>query len=374
MTGVIFLAVIIYVGVSLYNSFVHTFVTTSAFNYTIEETLPAQGYIIRTETVVDDYGVSVFPTANEGERVAAGQAIAVEYSSPTALEIASEIRSLQLTIAQLESTQNDGYASFEAVRTLSAAVNNYDFSRLAEISLSIETSIFSSDVDISVLQQRLDELEYRDYGTNTIASQVSGTFSHVVDGFEHIDPSMVYSMGPRDLTAAFATPQSTSGFGRIITEHRWYFASVMDANEALTLSQGDTRPVRFSGAFNAEVDMLVENISDAEDGLAVVLFSSDRGIHNVSPVRLLHAEIVMSVVSGIRVPREAIHLDDDQNTFVFLLTAGFAERVPVEILDPPGEVGDSYLVRDGIETGSPLRVDSVIIVRASDLYHGKVVG
>jgi multidrug efflux pump subunit AcrA (membrane-fusion protein) len=91
----------------------------------------------------------------------------------------------------------------------------------------------------------------------------------------------------------------------------------------------------------------------------------------VAPLRALRADIVLGEVSGIRVPKEAIHLDDDNNTFVFLQTSGRAERVDVEILKI---TGDSYLVRDGMETGSPLRVDSTIIVRANNLYHGKAVG
>jgi len=374
MTGVIFLAVLVYVGVSFYNAFVHTFVTTPAFSYSIEETLTARGYIIRTETVVDDYGTSILPTVNEGERVSAGQVVAFEYTSPGALETASEIHSLRLQIAQLELTRNDDFSSFDAVRELSAAVNSHDFSRLPEISLSVEANIFAADADISVLQQRLEELEARDYGTRAIATQEAGTFSHVVDGFEHIAPSTVMDMSPSELTAAFSTPQRASGFGKLITEHKWYFAAIMDVDDAFVLSIGDTRLVRFSGAFNDEVEMLIENISRNEAGLAVVLLSSDRGVHNIAPMRSLQAEIVMSVVSGIRVPKDAIHLDDDLNTFVFLQTAGFAERVPVEILDPPGSVGDSYLVRDGLETGSPLRVDSIIIVRANNLYHGKVLG
>ena len=374
-TGVIFLAILVYVGVYLYNAFIHTFVTTSALSYTIEETLPARGYIIRTETVVEDYAFSALPTAGEGERVAAGQTIAVEYTSPAALEIASELHSLRMKLAQLESIRNDDdSASLEAVRNLSAAVNTGDFSRLAELSLSVEASVFVADTDISVLQHRLQELEGREYGTRTLISQVSGTFSHVVDGFEHIYPSSVYEMGPREVIASFNNPQRTTGFGKLVTEHRWYFAALVDASDAFLLSPGDTKLVRFSGTFNAELDMQIENISAVEDDTVVVLFSSDRGVHNVTPMRSVHAEVVLNVVSGIRVPKEAIHLDDDLNTFVYLQTAGFAERVPVEILDPPGIVGDSYLVRDGLEIGSPLRVDSVIIVRANNLYHGRVIG
>jgi multidrug efflux pump subunit AcrA (membrane-fusion protein) len=85
----------------------------------------------------------------------------------------------------------------------------------------------------------------------------------------------------------------------------------------------------------------------------------------------LRADIVSNVITGIRVPKEALHLDDDLNTFIYLQTSGFAERVDVEVLR---ETGDSVLVRDGVASGTPLRVDSIIIVRANDLYHGKVVG
>jgi len=374
-TGVIFLAVLVYVGVSLYNAVIHTFVTTSALSYTIEETLPAHGYIIRTETIVENDAFSVLPTVGEGERVAAGQAIAVEYTSIAALEIASEIHSLRLRLAQLESIRNDDdSASFEAVRNLSTAVNANDFSRLAEISLSVEASVFVADTDISVLQHRLSELEDREHGTRTVIAPVSGTFSHAVDGFEHIYPGSVYEMGPGELISSFSHPQRSVGLGKLVTEHKWYFAALIDASESYLLSLGNTQLVRFSGAFNEEVYMQVENISRSEDDTVVVLFSSDRGVHNVTPMRSVHAEIVLNVVSGIRVPKDAIHLDDDLNTFVYLQTAGFAERVPVEILDPPGIVSDSYLVRDGLETGSPLRVDSIIIVRANNLYHGKVIG
>jgi len=116
--------------------------------------------------------------------------------------------------------------------------------------------------------------------------------------------------------------------------------------------------------------MLVERISRSEDGECVVLFSSDRGIHDVAPLRSIRADVVSGVVSGIRIPMDAIHLDDDNNTFIYLQTSGYAEKVEVDILK---EIGDSYLVRAGAETGSPLRVDSIIIVKANNLYHGKVV-
>jgi len=373
-TGVIFLAVACYLGVSLYNAILNVFETTPAVRYSIGETLPAQGYIIRTETVLEESSVAVLPIVGEGEKVAAGQAIAVEYMSTSALEMASEIRSLRLRIAQLESYRgNDDAASFDVIVELSAAVNSHDLRRLDELALNVEATIFSTETDTSALKSRLESLESRNIGTRTVVAEMSGTFSNVVDGFEHITPDMLYYMSPLELKEQLSSPSNIRGTGKLITDFKWYYAAIMDYDDAVQLSTGQTKTVQFYGTYNAEVDMVVESIGRREEGLCVVLFSSDRGLHEVTPLRELRADILLDIVTGIRVPMEAIHLDNDSNTFIYIQTSGRAERVDVEILDPPGVIGDSYLVRDGEETGSPLRVDSIIIVKARDLFHGKVV-
>jgi len=371
-TGVIFLAVACYIGISLYNSVVNTYTTTRAVRYSIVETLPAHGFIVRTESVLEDRSVAILPTVNEGEKVSAGQVIAVEYLSIDALERASEIRSLRLKIAQLESLRGDSdAASFNAIMELSNAVNSNDLRRLNDLALNVETSIFTTETDISELRSRLEYLEESNIGTRTIAAHVSGTFSHNVDGFEHIEPGTLFYMSPSELQEIFSTPYEAFGTGKLITEFKWYFAAIMDHEDAFQLSSGQDKTVQFYGAYNADVEMRIENISRREDGLCVVLFSSDRGLHEITPLRTLRADVVLGVITGIRVPKEAIHLDDNLNTFVFLQTSGQAERVDVEIIKT---IGDSYIVRDGVETNTPLRVDSIIIVRARDLYHGKAVG
>jgi hypothetical protein len=373
-TGVLFLAVACYIGIYLYNWLVNVYETIPAVRYSIGETLPAHGFIVRSESVIEDSSLAILPLVSEGEKVAAGQVIAIEYMTTDALEMASEIRSLRLRIAQLESFRgNDDAASFDAVIELSSAVITSDLRRLDEIVLNVETTIFSTETDISSLRERLEYLEGRNIGTRTITAQVSGTFSNVVDGFEHITPDMLYQMSPQELIEQLSYPVNTRGSGKLITDFKWYYAAIMAQDDAIRLSTGQTKTIQFYGAYNSEVDMVVESISRRDEGLCVVLFSSDRGLHEVTPLRELRADILLNVVSGIRVPMEAIHLDNDSNTFIYLQTSGLAEKVDVEILDPPGVIGDSYLVRDGEETGSPLRVDSIIIVRARDLFPGKAV-
>jgi len=177
-------------------------------------------------------------------------------------------------------------------------------------------------------------------------------------------------MSPEDFQTHFDTSSGIIGTGKLITEFKWYFAAVMNHEDAAQLSERETKRVQFFGSYNADVEMQIERISRRDGDSCLVVFSSDRGIHEVAPLRSLRADVVSDVIYGIRVPKQAIHLDDDNKTFIYLQTSGFAERVDVEILT---EIGDSYLVRDGAETGSPLRVDSIIIVKANNLYHGKVV-
>ena len=374
-TGVLFLAVASYVGVYIYNALVNPYSTTNAFTYSIEETIPAQGYIVRTEMVLVGTGTAVMPVVNEGEKVAVGQPVAVEYTGHEALETASELRALRMQIAQLEAVGrgNSETAGFESVVALSGALQKGDFSRLDELLHDVEANVFATDApapELPELKARLESLESRTSGVRTIYAPVSGTFSQVIDGYEHIAPGALAGISPTDFADLFSTRYIVSGAGKLVTEFKWYFAAVMPAADATRLTSGQQRTIQFSGAYSTDADMLVESIGKKEDGACVVLFSSDRGIFEVASLRQMNAEIVCGVISGIHVPKEAIRLDEGGATFVFLQTGVRAERVDVQIL---GEFGDSYIVRDGSETGTPLRAGATIIVKANNLYDGKVV-
>ena len=364
-------------GIYLYNSARTTFVTIPAFTFVIEETFPADGYVVRAETVMVDAGKNIVPIVSEGERVSSGQAFAVEYSSVDALETAGEIRALRLKIAQIESTDRQSRtetAALASVMEVSKAVHSGDLTNLDELALRVETTIFAEGLtqgdDLLSMQARLEALEDRSFGMKPAYAPFPGIFSHMVDGFEHISPENLQNLKPSELTALFETPLNFDASCKLITSYKWYFAAIMDATEAARLSVGRRVSLQFSGAYRANVDMLVESVGTREDGLAVVLFSDDRGIHNMTMLRDLRAEVLFDAVSGLRVPREAIHLDDNGRTFVYIQTGVRSERVNVDILL---DFGDNYLVRDGAETGSPLRADSTIIVKANDLRDGGVV-
>lgn len=376
ITAVLFLAITCYIGVYIYKATINTYDTTPAISYSVEDSLAAQGYIIRYETVIADPGATVLPIVNEGEKVASGQSIAVEYLSREALETASEIRALRLRIAQLKTADTN---TTESVRNntlleLSAAVQSCDLGSLDELALRIDTYIFSegssNESELPALQARLETLENRDIDVRSIIAPCSGIFSQVTDGFEHIDLEALSDITPTALRELFYSPSSLYGYGKLVTEFRWYYAAILSAQEAASLSSGATISVQFSSPYNAAVEMKIDSIYKREGDDCVVLFSSDRSTHEIAPLRYLRADIVIGVITGIRIPKEAIHLDDDGTTFIYLQTGVRAERVDVEIIR---EIGDSYLVSDDTQTGTPLRVGSTIIVKANNLYDGKIV-
>ena len=374
-TAVLFLAVASYIGVSIYNAVINTYVTITAASFTVEETFSAQGYLVRNETVITDGGDAVLPVVSEGEKVGTGQTVAVEYLSRDALETASELHELRLRVAKLEATGEIVESTRrESVLALSRAVHRGDLSMLDELALDVETYIFAdasgSAAQLPALQARLESLERRSAGVRTIQAPVSGVFTHIIDGFEHVRPTDLAGITPGGLAGLFNSPYGTFGAGKLITQFKWYYAATMDADEASALTEGQRITVQFLGAYRESVIMLVESIGRHEDDMCVVVFSTDRGVHNVASLRYARAEVIYNVVSGIRVPKEAIHLDDDGTTFIFLQTGVRAERVNVEILQI---YGDSYIVRDGAEAGTPLRAGSTIIVRANNLYHNKIV-
>lgn len=374
-TAVLFLAVVSYIGVSIYNSAINTFITTPAIAYIVEDTFPASGYVVRTETVITDGGDAVIPIVGEGEKCAVGQAVATEYLSREAIEIAGQIHELRMRIAILEaSTEIAESTRRESVMALSNAVHSGDLSVLDEMALSIETYIFTDGFalaeDLPSLRARLQDLESRSEGVRIIYAPVSGIYTQVVDGYEYIRPSDITGISPSKLNELFIARTRTYNAGKLVTEFTWYFAAIMDAEDAKRLIAGNRIAVQFSGAYNTEVEMRIESVSRREEGECLVVFSSDRGVHDIAALRTLRADVVYDVTSGIRVPREAIHLDDDGTIYIYLQTGVRVERVDVEILV---ESGDFYLVRDGAESGTPLRAGSTIIVKANNLYPGKIV-
>lgn len=384
---VAFVAIVCYIGYYFVDARLNPLTTAPAASCTVEESSSVTGFAVRSEAVLSGGGDNVVLAVGEGDKLAAGQVIATEYHSREAIERVSAIRETELRIDQLEdmllnfSEATGSEQAAESVFSLAYAVKSGNLSELGSLALEVETHIFDSDSfrsskeledAIAVLE---DELVMLQASTGSdiefIFAEYPGIFSAYVDGYEHISPdSLNDSMTPAALADLFSSKSAipNSALGKMISDITWYYAAVVDAAAAQKLEPGQTVEMRFSKTYSSTLDMNVEFIGPEEGGDHVVVFSSNRYMSDIAPIRDMTADIIFTSISGIRIPKEAVHLDTEGNAFVYLLSGLQAQQTDVEII---GESDGFYVVEK--DASGAIRDGAEIIVSAKDLHDGKVI-
>ena len=183
------------------------FTTAAAYGCTVDETVSASGYVVRSERVLEDNDSGLLRLARaEGERVSVGGTVAAVYADQASLDRQSEIDALEVRIEQLEYVQSASL-SYEA----SAKLDN----QIAQDLLAVRTALTAGRLDtverrgselralvmkrdytysggsldeqLESLRQELKELRRQAAGTTRrISAPASGLYSAVVDGYETV--------------------------------------------------------------------------------------------------------------------------------------------------------------------------------------------
>lgn len=390
-------ALAVYFGVYLWRGLTDPMVTTIAYAYAANDSVEADGFLVRTEQVLPARDGIVDLMLGEGEKVGQGQTVATVYRDDEALARKEEIRALELEIELLQyaMTQTDetaGTAELETnvvdtVVALRADTAAGEFNRLEERVMALKQALLKRDytygqgVDparLSALSAQLRALQNQSaQETSQVTADWAGTFSAQVDGYETlITPERAAEMTPSGLLALAQSKVrgDENAVGKLITDSKWYFVLTMPQKEAGRLEEGKRAHVRFTGDFGQDVYMLVESISKPEEGLVAVLLSSDRYLAATTLLRQQTVEIIFETFDGLRVPKAAVRMEVSQSgvtrTGVYAVVNGRAEFKHVEILV---EGSQFYVVRPTDTDRTVLRAGDEIITRARDLYDGKIV-
>lgn len=415
ITLLLLAAVLLYLGVSAWNSLREPFSTFLSYSWSVDDTVECTGYVVREETVLTGGSGLVDLLPNEGEKVAKGELVAMIYQSEAGLDRQQALQSLLLEREQLQyalqhldgggDTSQLSEQVVESITDLRASVAAGELGRLEEQAMALRFLVYRRELtydnadaasslaeSIQSVDQQLSSLRSQSaQDTAVIQAQVSGVFSGQADGYEEIlRPELLEDMSLSEFRAIRAQrPQAPPGaVGRLITNSRWYFVCPLAQEDAARLTQGRTVTVRFSLDWAGEVDMTVERIGDVENGQCLTVFSTDRYLSDTTLLREQTVELVFDTIGGIRVPKAAIRVgvqtrtDPDTGektqknvTCVYTLVGSQAELKPVEVLVQR----DDYCLVEGIlsesanEARKILRAGDEIIVAAEDLFDGKVV-
>lgn len=378
---IVFLAVMVYLGVSFFTSYRDPLRTVTATGMELHDGIDTQGYIVRQEQVMTAPDGNVAVTASEGAKLAAGETLAFRYVGAAAVDRAQRISDLRLRIRQLTALKNGRNSETLAKDTmleLSRLVSSGRVTELYDLERDVDAYIISGtavstggeDEEIALLQSELDMLlASSSSDTEFITAPWAGNFSSVVDGYESVGPDSLEDLTPSGLDSLFSAPASIpkGAIGRLTRGIRWYYVTQLDEDSAKKLRAGDSERLIFSRNYSATLNMTVDSVSLPEDGRCAVVFHCDKYIQDVVGLRDVSAQIVFGTLSGVSAPREAVHLDADGNSIVYILEGVTAHKVKINII---AENGDYYMVE---ATKDGLREGDTVIVRANNLYDGAVV-
>ena len=390
----IFLAAIAaYIAYSVVSSLTEPLTTATVIAYEAGAGCYTTGFVVRDEDVLtSDYDITVI-TCAEGAHVGANDAVATGYLSDGAQQRQSRIQSLQEQLTQLQyaySAQSSladqaaldeqiagnllSLAKFTARRDMNSAqdlspeLKGLVLRRLAGAgdSQTIRTQLETVQDELSRLQSQAAS------DTRAITTGFAGTYSGVADGYETVlTPDILPTLTVQDYNAVEPQSVPENAIGKIIRGSTWYYVTALPASELKDVKEGSYVQLLFARDVYDQIEMRVERVGQNEAGYRLLVLSCSQYMQNVTLLRQQSADVVFNSYQGLRVPKDAVRVDEAGKTGVYTLEGATARWKPISILHDNGE---SYVVELDKTSTANLWPGDEVIIHAKNLYDGKVVG
>ncbi|MGN0979714.1 MAG: HlyD family efflux transporter periplasmic adaptor subunit [Candidatus Avoscillospira sp.] len=387
-------AVVCYFGYYIFSAVYAPLTTTAAIEYEAGTGSYTTGYVVRDETVLTSrYDITTL-VVSEGERVSKNQTVATGYLNADAQERQLQIAELESQLEQLQYA-----ASYSADAADQALLDAEIQAQLANMSRNVARRDLNAASDSSAalkglilrrmsaagegeeddLSQRISDLQQEIASLNTVASidttvvaaEHSGYFSGTVDGYENVlTVEALSEMSIESLENLQPAELAGNEVGKIISGDTWYYVTVVPADQLQGVTVGDKVPVTFSSQFYNSLTMTIYRMGKEQDGSRLLVLSCNYYMQDVTLLRQQSADVVFTSYAGLRVPKEAIRVNENSQAGVYVLEGNAAVWKNVNILHDNGE---SYVVELDKSSTDNLWPGDEIIVGAKNLYDGKVV-
>jgi len=375
-----------YIGVQIWRHFYQPVETITAVFGEVEETVLVDGIVVREEQLLQAGGTGAMEiVAEEGEKVGNGDLIAGIYSSEEAIEVRREIDELDARIIKLQAVASQGNALIdiatvdraivETMGSLLSYVENDQVEHSAGAAESLKTRILSREYikrDKTELQNTIEQLKadreelkkHDQTARKQILANAAGFFSRETDGYESVYVrSQISDFAPEAYLKLVETvsvkPNDDNVIGKIVTDYVWSYATVVSAEDAPRFQEGKSVTLKFEDASYPSVPAQISQVTVGEDGQALVVMDCTVYISRFTFPRKLRAEVVLKTYSGLRVPREALRVNENDQTGVYCRIDAQVKFKPVQTIY---ETDTYYLVEyDSTNTKGLLLYDEVVV-------------
>lgn len=390
----IIVAIVVYLIFSAWNGLRDPYSFVIVYTDTMEESIDTEGWVVRSEELVNGGGGLVQLKRNEGEEVSEGAAIAMVYEDEEYVDNQEELLRTKSDLTALQYATYSGSPSgaaledqmMSALSELRAASSSGDYANLSEETETYRKLVLRREFLVSSeaaaemsaaaseLYDKYESLQSYQSGATEITAAQSGMFSSHLDGYETLlSPDSLIGLLPEEL-AAFSelTPLSAEGsLGKLVTNPVWYYAATLPSRYSHELSPGQVVDVYFD-ALSKALEMEVDSVGEIQDDQVVAVFRSARDEHVAGELRQESCRIILESEEGILVPKEALRVCEGENG-VFVSSGYNAVFRPVKIL---AENDDYYLVKPNPKNENDdriLRSGDEVVLASAELYDGKVV-
>ncbi len=325
VSALVFLAMAAYLGFSLAERVIHPVRTALVVTATMSDSAPMSGLVVRDELVLRSDVSYINVIARDGERIAAGQAVAVAYDSEDALrraeelaDTAQEIETVKTALAGVRTAAAGDRENsiLSAMLGLSASLRSDGLRAIDTRQSTLESLLFRREVSdatedyLAALEASYAELSRgAAEETSSIPASQSGTYASLVDGFEGVSPAYVQDLTPNELREIIAADRTedAEAIGKLILSFDWYYAAILDRADAARLQEGQRVRLAFGRYYGDELYARVTHLGLAEEDERLVLFRMDRGLTDMLAVRAVAAELIYSEYTGLRIPIEGLY-------------------------------------------------------------------
>ena len=371
-----------------------SFTTYKAVRYEVGDGITTSGFVVRSEILVEGGGSDIVVlTRKEGERVGAGQSVASTFKNAAARQRQARIEALETELQQMEYAYSNSSTGADTASldsdiqrlvnqiTVYAARREYSFASGASEQLKpyvLRRYLSAEDAEtlwgrITAARDTLNGLYAEAKAeSGSIKAETAGYFSGVTDGLEQqLTPEFLTVATVKQLKAfESAEPAQTGAVGKLVTSPKWYYACIVDSASVAALRESERVDVSFAYDFTQTVRMKIERISPSENGQCILVLSSDHNIQDAVTTRRQAADLIFETKSGLRVPKTAIYVNDEQESGVYVLEGAEARWKTVHILYDNGE---SYVVELDKSSTKNLWPEDEIILTTEEIFEGKVM-
>ncbi len=393
--GLILFVFCMYFAIQCYNALNAPMKTASALSTVVTDEFSSVGYFFRSEKVIDtEYDGILEYTVEDGERIGRFSPYASVYLDSAAVETNKKIAATNERITALESALSDS-GDMSSASELSERINaqllnvaemsdSGTFTRISSSENTLKSLIVTRDFSytdtteietlISKLKTNRDTLRSNISERETVLyTPYAGYFMSNIDGFENLyKTSELKSLTVEEVNALndITPPDGNKVIGKVITGFDWYFVTVLRRSEAENLTQGSYVTLRFDATGDDDIRAQVYSIGNYADDETVVVLYGDKHAEELMSFRKQAARIILNEYEGLKVPKEAVRVNEDGEMGVYVITGTYAEFKTIDVVY---ETRDYYVVDTDPSDKYSLLIYDEIIVSAKGLSSGKVI-